>query len=213
MYESVALQERVLVLNRGYCALRVIPARQAFTLLCRHAAEILSIEEGHYLTYDLHDWMDVARLQKECEPKQHTWIRLPAIEIAVPKIIRLLSYDKFIKPEVRLTRRNLYSRDSNTCQFCGKRFSSSDLTLDHVVPRVQGGGNSWKNLVCACLRCNTKKGGRTPSQANMKLIRQPYKPSTCESQRVRIGLAQYESWKSFLDKAYWSVELIEDTEN
>ncbi|MBT4530171.1 MAG: HNH endonuclease [Phycisphaerae bacterium] len=210
MSEALILQERVLVLNRGYSAIRLIPARQAFTLLCRKAAEIISIEDGNYLTYGLHDWIDVAELQKRCEPDQHRWIQLPTVKIAVPKIIRLLMYDKFIKPEVRLSRRNLYARDTNKCQYCGKRFSASDLTLDHIVPRVQGGGNSWKNLVCACLRCNTKKGGRTPRQANMQLIRQPFKPSKCESLRVRIGLAQYESWKSFLDNAYWSVELIDE---
>ncbi|MBC8309515.1 MAG: HNH endonuclease [Phycisphaerales bacterium] len=209
MQNVLSIDEKVLVLNRGYSAIQVIPARSAFTLLCRKAAEIISIEDGHYINYGLHDWMDVAALQKQFEPEKHSWIKLPTFEVAVPKIVRLLMYDAFIKPEVRLTRRNLYARDKNNCQYCGKRFSASDLTLDHIVPRVQGGGNSWVNLVCACLRCNTKKGGRTPKQANMRLIRKPFKPSKCESQRVRVGQAQYESWKSFLNNAYWSVELID----
>ena len=210
MSEVISIHEKVLVLNRGYAAVRVISARRAFTLLCRKAAEIISIEDGHYLNYGLHDWMDVAKIQKELEPELHRWIKLPTFEVAVPKIIRLLMYDKFVKPEVRLTRRNLYARDKNKCQYCGKRFSANELTLDHIVPRVQGGGNSWSNLVCACLRCNTRKGGRTPKQARMQLIRSPYKPSKCESQRVRVGFAQYESWKSFLNNAYWTVELIDE---
>lgn len=210
MSEVISIHEKVLVLNRGYAAVRVISARRAFILLCRNAAEIISIEDGHYLNYGLHDWMDVAVLQKEFEPELHRWIKLPTFEVAVPKIIRLLMYDKFVKPEVRLTRRNLYARDKNKCQYCGNRFSATDLTLDHIVPRVQGGGNSWLNLVCACLRCNTRKGGRTPKQARMQLIRPPYKPAKCESQRVRIGSAQYESWKSFLNNAYWSVELLDE---
>jgi 5-methylcytosine-specific restriction endonuclease McrA len=209
MQNVLSIDEKVLVLNRGYSAIRVIPARRAFTLLCREAAEIVSIEDGHYINYGLHDWMDVAALQKQFEPDKHRWIKLPTFEVAVPKIVRLLMYDTFIKPEVRLTRRNLYARDKNKCQYCGKRFSATDLTLDHIVPRVQGGGNSWVNLVCACLRCNTKKGGRTPKQANMRLIRKPFKPAKCESQRVRVGHSQYESWKSFLNNAYWSVELID----
>ncbi|MDP7006484.1 MAG: HNH endonuclease [Phycisphaerales bacterium] len=205
-----SIEERVLVLNRGYAAIRIVPARDAFTLLCRKAAEIISIEDGHYLNYELNDWMDVASLQKELEPNEHRWLRLPSFEIAVPKIIRLLMYDKFVKPEVRLTRRNLYARDKNRCQYCGKRFSASDLTLDHVVPRVQGGGNSWANLVCACLKCNTRKGGRTPKQAHMTLIHKPFRPAKCEAQRLRVGRAQYQSWKQFLNNAYWSVELNED---
>jgi 5-methylcytosine-specific restriction endonuclease McrA len=204
------IDEKVLVLNRGYSAVRIVPARHAFTLLCREAAEILSIENGNYLTYGLHDWMDVAKLQKEFEPEKHTWLRLPSLEIAIPKIIRLLTYDKFVKPEVRLTRRNLFSRDKNKCQYCGKRFSATDLTLDHVVPRVQGGGNSWSNLVCACMKCNTKKGGRTPRQASMQLIQKPFKPLHCEARKLRIGPIQYKSWKSFLQNAYWSIELVED---
>lgn len=204
------IDEKVLVLNRGYSAVRIVPARDAFTLLCRQAAEILSIENGNYLTYGLHDWMDVAKLQKEFEPEKHTWLRLPSLEVAIPKIIRLLTYDKFVKPEVRLTRRNLFSRDKNKCQYCGKRFSATDLTLDHVVPRVQGGGNSWSNLVCACMKCNTKKGGRTPRQASMRLIQKPFKPLHCEARKLRIGPIQYKSWKSFLQNAYWSIELVED---
>jgi 5-methylcytosine-specific restriction endonuclease McrA len=207
----MALDHKVLVLNKGYSAVRVIPAREAFTLLCREAAEILSVEAGHWETYDLENWIDVAQMQKEFEPTQHAWVQLPSIEIAVPKIIRLLAFDKVIKPQVRLTRRNLYARDKNNCQYCGKRFSSSDLTLDHIVPRVQGGGNSWTNLVCACLKCNTKKGGRTPRQAGMALIRKPFKPAKCESLRIRIGKKQYQSWKTFLNNAYWTVELKETT--
>ena len=206
---SISLNEKVLVLNKGYAAIRVISARHAFTLLCRKAAEIISIEDGRYFNYGLHDWIDVATLQKQFEPDLHCWLKLPSFEIAVPKVIRLLMYDKFVKPEVRLTRRNLYARDKNKCQYCGERFSATDLTLDHVIPRVQGGGNSWLNLVCACLSCNTMKGGRTPRQANMQLIRKPYRPSKCESQRVRIGAAQYATWKSFLNNAYWTVELID----
>jgi hypothetical protein len=91
MSAALSLDEKVLVLNRGYTAVRICHAREAFTLLCREAAEILSIEDGKYLTYGLRDWMDVATLQKEFEPENHRWLRLPTLEIAVPKIIRLLT--------------------------------------------------------------------------------------------------------------------------
>ena len=210
MTYAVALEQQVLVLNRGYSAVRVVPARNAFTLLCREAAEIISVENGQWANYNLTNWIDVATLQKELEPLLHSWIRLPSLEIAVPKIIRLLAFDRVIKPQLRLTRRNLYSRDKNRCQYCGQRFSSSDLTLDHIVPRVQGGENSWMNLVCACLNCNTRKGGRTPKQAKMALVRKPFKPAKCESLRLRVGPMQYQSWKTFLNNAYWTVELQEE---
>ena len=210
MTYAVALEQQVLILNRGYSAVRVVPARNAFTLLCREAAEIISVENGQWANYNLTNWIDVATLQKELEPLLHSWIRLPSLEIAVPKIIRLLAFDRVIKPQLRLTRRNLYSRDKNRCQYCGQRFSSSELTLDRILPRVQGGENSWMNLVCACLKCNTRKGGRTPKQAKMALVRKPFKPAKCESLRFRVGPMQYQSWKTFLNNAYWTVELQEE---
>ena len=206
-----AIHQKVLVLNRGYSAVSVVTARQAFTLLCRNTAEIVSTQDGHYESFALKDWVDVAELQKEFEPEAHHWIQLPSIELAIPKVIRLLGYDKFVKPKVKLTRRNLYARDKNKCQYCGNRFQSSELTLDHVIPRVQGGVNVWTNLVCACLRCNTRKGGRTPKEAGMKLKRMPYKPKRCDSLKVRIGKKQYSSWKAFLNNAYWTIELVDET--
>mgnify|MGYP001391255891 FL=1 len=207
MSSPLSINQKVLVLNRGYVAIGVVSARQAFSLLCRETAEIISSQNGRYETFGLRDWIDVARLQKEFEPNVHQWIRLPSLEIAIPKIVRLLMYDKFIKPKVRLSRQNIYSRDKNMCQYCGKRFATKDLTIDHVVPRVQGGINSWSNLVCACLSCNTKKGGRTPKQASMALVQKPVKPKQCDSLKLRIGKAQYHSWKNFLNDTYWSIEL------
>lgn len=203
------LDQKVLVLNRCYAAVHVVPARQAFTLLCRRTAEIIAVEEGRYTNYDMASWMEVAELQRRFEPEQHAWLRLPRFEIAVPKIVRLLAFDRLPRPTTRLTRRNLYARDRSRCQYCGQRFSAAELTLDHVVPRVQGGCNSWENLVCACLSCNTRKGGRTPREANMKLIRRPFEPKARPAIRLRVGPAQYHSWKAFLNDAYWSVELHE----
>ncbi|HMP15995.1 MAG TPA: HNH endonuclease, partial [Gemmatales bacterium] len=81
------------------------------------------------------------------------------------RVIRLLGYDKLPKQTVKFNRRNIFARDHNQCQYCGKRFSTNDLSLDHVIPRSQGGGATWENIVCACLAGNIKKGGRTPKQA------------------------------------------------
>ena len=129
------------------------------------------------------------------------------LEVAVPRIIRLLGYERFPEQHVKLNRRNLMARDRNRCQYCGHIFPTSELSLDHVMPRSQGGGDSWENLVCACVTCNARKGGRTPIQASMRLIRKPVRPKRHPLITIRLGHAKYESWKSFLDEAYWSVEL------
>jgi 5-methylcytosine-specific restriction endonuclease McrA len=191
------LDEKVLVLNRLYTAIRVISARRAFVMLCKDVAEIISVEEGRYLNYDFESWIEVA----------HAWIRTPRFEIAVPKIIRLLGYDRLPRQQVKLNRRNLYARDANQCQYCGSHFPTRELTIDHVVPRVQGGEHGWENLVCACVKCNAKKGGRTPREAHLKLVRRPVRPRRNPIITLRLGAAKYQSWRAFLDEAYWTVEL------
>ncbi len=203
----IALNEQVLVLNRYYTAIRVINARRAFTMLCKPVAEIISVEDGQYITYDLESWTEIAELQRQFEPDAHSWVRTPQLHIAVPKIIRLFGYDRLPRQEVKLNRRNLYARDGSHCQYCGKTFPTRELTIDHVVPRVLGGNHSWTNLVCACVRCNARKGGRTPAQANMWLIRKPIKPRRNPAITLRLGEARYRSWKAFLNEAYWTVEL------
>lgn len=204
---TAALDEKVLVLNRMYAAIRVVSARRAFTLLCKEIAEVIAFDDGKYLNYDFASWAEIAEFQKQFERDQHDWVRTARIEIAVPKIIRLLGYDRFPKQQVKLNRRNLYARDSNRCQYCGRHFSTKELTLDHVIPRVQGGEHTWENLVCACVKCNAKKGGRTPQQAHMHLVRRPVRPKRNPSIVLRLGSPKYQSWKAFLDEAYWTVEL------
>ncbi len=204
---ATVLDEKVLVLNRFYTAVRVICARRAFVVVCKRAAEVIAVENGTYLNYDFESWTELAALQKEFTPHAYSWVHTPRIEIAVPKIIRLYDYDRLPRSDVKLNRRNIYARDHNRCQYCGKQFATRELTLDHIVPRVQGGGNSWVNLVCACVGCNTRKGGRTPRQARMVLIRTPMKPKRNPAITLRLGTAKYESWKTFLNAAYWTVEL------
>ena len=140
---------------------------------------------------------------------QYRWVKTPRLELPVPPVVRLFSYDKFPKLETKLSRRNIFARDEHRCQYCGQRFRLKDLTIDHVNPRVQGGENTWENLVCACYKCNAKKGGRTPSQANMVLIRKPQRPKVDPNRKLRVGPVQFRSWKAFLNNAYWNVELRE----
>jgi 5-methylcytosine-specific restriction endonuclease McrA len=201
------LDARVLVLNRLYVAVRVISAKRAFAMLCRGLAEIIHVEDGQYVNYDFATWAEVSEFRREFEREQHDWVRTVRYEIAVPRIIRLLGYDRLPAQRVKLNRRNLFARDRNQCQYCGHHFTTSDLTLDHVTPRTQGGGDTWENLVCACVPCNARKGGRTPEQARMQLVRRPVKPKRNPLITLKLGSEKYQSWKAFLDEAYWSVEL------
>ena len=204
---ACGLDLNVLVLNRGYSPVRVVSARRAFVMLFKRAAEVVHVSNGQYLSYDFESWAEIAQLQREFEEDEHDWIRTVSSSIAVPRVIRLFEYDRLPAQQVRLNRRNLFARDRNRCQYCGKFFPSSELSIDHVVPRTQGGGESWENLVCSCVACNSRKGGRTPDQARMKLIRSPGKPKRHPLIAMRLGNERYQTWKAFLDEAYWNVEL------
>lgn len=197
----------VLVLNRVYQAIHVVGVRRAFALLCRELAEVVHVEEGQYANYDFDSWREVSELKAQFKAPHEDWIRAVNFEIQVPRVIRLLGYDRLPKQTVRFNRRNIFARDNNRCQYCGRKFPMSELSLDHVVPRSRGGDASWENIVCACVRCNVRKGGRTPEEAGMHLVRPPVKPRRSPLLSLKLGNPKYESWKSFLDHAYWSVDL------
>lgn len=197
----------VLVLNKHYMAIRIISAKRAFSLLFRDIAEVISLEKDNYANYDFQSWCDVSHFKRQFEPDGHDWVATVNFHIAVPRIIRLLFYDRLPRSEVKFNRRNIFARDHNSCQYCGKRYPTSELSLDHLIPRSMGGKSSWENIVCACTRCNVKKGGRTPKQAHMTLVKKPVKPKRNPLLHVHLGHQRYRSWKQFLDHAYWSVEL------
>lgn len=204
---SPAMSSNVLVLNRHYLAVRVINVKRAFSLLFRELAEVIHVEDGKYVSYDFSEWCELSELAREFEPHAHDWIRTVRFDIAVPRIIRLAIYDRLPQQQVKFNRRNIYARDGSRCQYCGKKFATTDLSLDHVVPRSLGGVTSWENIVCACLKCNIKKGGRTPEMAGMQLITPPKKPRRNPVLTIKLADNRYASWKAFLDNAYWSVEL------
>lgn len=197
----------VLVLNRNYMALRIVNVKRAMTLLYRQLAEVVHIEQGQYISYDFESWRNISELKREFQPEGFDWLRTVRFEIAVPRIIRLLFYEKLPRSEVKFNRRNIFARDGNHCQYCGKKFPTTELSLDHVLPRSQNGRSTWENVVCACIECNIRKGGRTPEQAKMKLINVPKRPRRSPVIGLKLTDARYASWKQFLDFAYWDVEL------
>ena len=207
--QATALNSHVLVINKVWRAIRVTDARRAFSLLFRDLAEVIRVDDGSYAAYDFASWAEISALKDDydLEPTEYEWVRTVRMHLAVPKVIRLLGYDRLPQQEVKLNRRNIFARDRNVCQFCGKSFPTQELSLDHVLPRSQGGTSTWENLVCCCVKCNAKKGGRTPAQAKMHLIREPVKPRRNPVLNIRLGHDKYASWRAFLDNAYWSVEL------
>lgn len=142
------LNKPVLVLNQNYQPLNVCNARRAIVLLGRGKAETLIDASEHIST--------VSR-------------RVP-----VPSVIRLFYMVKRPLVRRRLSRRAIFYRDGFRCQYCGK--STGDLTLDHILPRSRNGQHTWGNVVSACIPCNHRKAGRTPREANMRLLNKPAPP-------------------------------------
>ena len=203
---SSYLGQQVLVLNRLWQAVNVCSVRRALTLLFQgHAQVVLEVPDGSFQTYGFREWRDLSAAEPHPES-----IHTISLRIRVPRVILLLVFDQLPAKEVKFTRHNIFERDKNTCQYCGKVFDRRDLNLDHVVPRDAGGPTTWENIVCSCVRCNTRKGNRTPQQAGMRLIRKPRRPKWRPFLHVQVGLPAHDQWRHFIDLAYWNVELGED---
>ncbi len=205
---SSFLNQHILVLNRLWQAVNICTARRALTLLFEgHAQAVLSDDDGVFQTFSFNQWRDFSAQ----EPNGET-IATVSFRIRVPRVILLVMFDRLPKKEVKFTRHNIFERDRNTCQYCGRVFERKDLNLDHVIPRDRGGPTSWENIVCSCVRCNTQKANRTPQEASLHLVRKPKRPKWRPFVQVNLGLPHHDSWKHFLDLAYWNVELGEDVE-
>lgn len=196
-----ALNCSVLVLNRMYMPVHVVGVRRAFCLLCKENAEVINIEDGAWMTYDFDSWLENCSLRAELGDidESEDWIRSVAFEIQVPRVIRLLTYDRVPRNTVKFTRRNVFLRDEYLCQYCGRKFSTSSLSLDHVKPRSQGGLSTWGNIVTACLKCNVRKGGRTPEQASMRLLNRPVRPKRNPLLSHQLNSQKYECWRNFVE--------------
>jgi len=175
------MMEQTLLLNATYEPLKVVNWRKAVTLWCQGKVEVISV-------YDRE-------------------VRSVSISFRLPSVIRLLRYIRIKRSfdYVPFSRANIYARDDHRCQYCGDEHSTSDLTFDHVEPVAQGGRKDWENIVTCCISCNRRKGGRTPRQAGMRLVRTPRRPERAPAIRITVGLRNApESWRDYL---YWNVEL------
>ena len=201
---STVLNDQVLVLNRLWQAVNVCSVRRALTLLFEGNAQVVFGDgEGDYRTLNFQQWRDLSA----ADPEADGTVSTISFCIRVPRVILLMSFDRFPKKEVKFTRHNLFERDRNTCQYCGRVFDRHDLNLDHVIPRDRGGPTTWENIVCSCIPCNTRKANRTPAEAHMRLVRKPKRPKWRPFVQVSFGATMPDSWRHFLDVAYWNVEL------
>jgi 5-methylcytosine-specific restriction endonuclease McrA len=197
------LDTGVLVLNRVYQPVHITSVRRAFAMLYQGVARAI---DAQFQTFDFDSWSALAAAAHEDA------IGTVGRRIRIPRVIVLLAYDRMPRARVRFSRFNIYARDDNTCQYCGHRHPRADLNLDHVVPRSRGGSTNWENVVCSCVPCNLRKGGRTPEEAGMRLRRSPARPRWTPMFRSATRRAFYREWRPFLslaDAAYWNAELLE----
>src|SRR5262245_60578902 len=198
------IKSSVLVLNRHYQPIHVTTVKRAFSLLYLGVARALDRQMS---TFDFESWSALAA--EIGDDVIHTTSRA----IRVPRVIILQFYDRIPRTKVRFSRLNIYARDNNTCQYCGRHLPRTQLNLDHIVPRSQGGRTTWDNVVCCCVPCNLHKGARTPEQAGVPLLRPAVRPKWTPVFRTPEGKVAYREWRPFLglaDAAYWNTELEED---
>jgi 5-methylcytosine-specific restriction endonuclease McrA len=197
------LSTAVLVLNRSYQPVHITTAKRALSLL--YAGVVRAIDH-EFQTFDFQSWASLGVAAGA------DVVHTPTRPIAIPRVIVLQMYNRVPRAKVRFSRLNIYARDDNTCQYCGRRLPRTGLNLDHVVPRSQGGRTTWENVVCCCLECNLQKGGHTPDQAGMRLLHHPVRPSWTPVFRTPTGRIRYREWLPYLslvDASYWNTELLE----
>lgn len=182
------LNSAVLVLNRSYLPIHVTTVRRAFSLIYQGSAVAVN---GQYETFDFQSWSTVDAGGDE-------GVGTTSGRIRVPRVIVLRSYDRVPRRHVRYSRLNIFARDDYTCQYCGRRPPRSGLNLDHVIPRALGGRTTWENVVCCCIECNRRKGGRTPAQARLRLNKAPSKPRWTPMLTHIGSRIRYEEWRPFL---------------
>jgi 5-methylcytosine-specific restriction endonuclease McrA len=165
----MSISEQVLVLNQDYQPLSLCSVRKSLVLLFLEKAELMHKHESK---------------------RVHT----VKATFDYPTVIRLFDYVRLPSKNIVVTRKNVFKRDGNQCQYCGTK---SSLTIDHVIPKNRGGSDEWDNLITCCASCNVKKGNRTPKEAEMTLLSKPHKPHHLMYLRSQIT-TMHEHWKPYL---------------
>jgi len=186
-----------LVLNRYWQPVNVATVARSLVLLWNESARV--VDPADYQLYTWEDWSKLSPSEGE------QFIQTVRLRLRVPEVIVLSEYDELPTAAVSFSRRNVFKRDHWACQYCGCQPGGEELTIDHVIPRSQGGTSTWDNCVLACIDCNKHKADRTPLQAGMRLRRTPLRP-TWKPIYARYGM-RIESWAKFISETYWNVPL------
>jgi len=195
----------VLVLNSGMYAIHIIDWQKAISLIYRGQA---SVVDEDYRRYNFDEWTELSAMISD---SPNGFVHSVNLKVAVPEVIALNFYDRLPDSDVKFTRKNIYHHYVSKCCYCGKRFATPQLNLDHVIPRSKGGTTSWDNIVLSCIPCNTKKANRTPVEAGLKMHYSPSKPKwkPALSLHIKTGVPLRHSWQKFVDVLYWNSELKE----
>ena len=164
------LSKKVLLLNSSYEPITIINAKKALIMIITQKVDY--IEKSNYS------------------------IHSERLVFSVPKIVKLKSYIFLKHRTISLTRKNIFKRDKNQCQYCSK--IDVVLTIDHVIPKNKGGNDSWENLVSACKKCNLMKGNKFLKDCNMYLLQKPKKPHYLIYMQDYVINNEYKSWKPYL---------------
>ena len=191
------LERPTLVLNRNWQPVNVATVARALVLLWNESARVVDPDD-----YQLYTWADWSRLRPR---EDEAFIRAVRQRRRVPEVIALTDYDRLPNAAVTFSRRNVFKRDHWTCQYCGVQPGGEELTIDHVMPRSQGGVSAWDNCVLACIDCNKRKADRTPEQARMRLRKAPVRPAW--KPMYARDCVRIESWSKFVSETYWNVTL------
>ena len=200
----MVLNQSVLVLNRNWVAVHVCSVRRALSLVYQDLARVVAED------YRIHSFDSWQQLSDSPEVQADEFVHTPNSRLIVPQVILLTAFGRMPPLTVKFNRRNIYIRDSYTCQYCGTKPAREELTIDHVVPRRRGGRSTWENVVLACQPCNSRKGCLTPGEAGMELAAAPRRPQWIAALRGVLRGAERPMWQRFVDAAYWNVPLEED---
>lgn len=193
------LQTPVLVLNRNWQAVNTIPVKRALRLLFKENAKI--IEPETFETHTLESWADLKLIEGQSN------LSTVGLSFRIPEIISVLKYSKLPIRKTIFSRANIYKRDKFTCQYCGAKPGTPELSVDHIFPKSRGGKSSWTNCVLACIDCNRKKSSKTLKQCGMKLLSDPIIPPWDPIFTFKLW-KKPQSWQKFISAKYWETELI-----